>query len=150
MSKGHTTTLNCSTFVMLNRKGRMKKYGNIVFLLSFLTFIFAGSISTVGVIQSQERAHATLSQNNANQQSFSPYSQPLGTSFNIRHRSALQNEDVVVHCDHELTTAYLTISESSPGYFSRWSSYLSVMDDIVPLQQALPPSTGFRAPPFSC
>jgi hypothetical protein len=128
----------------------MKRYGNIVFLISLLSFLLAGSLSTIGVIQSQERAHVSVALHGANQQSFSPYSQPQGTSFNIRHRSALQNEDVVVHCDLELTTPYLTISESSPGYYSRWSSYLSVMDGILPLQQALPPSTGFRAPPFSC
>lgn len=135
-----------SNFVASKVLGVMKKYSKIAVLLSFLAFCFTASVSIIDNGSSHNVFSALSLEKNI---SYVHSSLPNNNLFNIRHRSALQNEDVSVGHPEELIYTYTYLSESTPEYYSKWNTYFYTVVDILP-QQVFLPVFGLRAPPFAC
>ena len=125
----------------------MKKHLPILFLIAFLTFSFSGR----GSFDTFNKTHcrSSMVSSSDNIPSLSPSTQSGNGIFDIRHRSALENETVIMTDYLNLVTFRKWSSTAISGYFSRWNGYFNSLEEILPAQPVFLSASGLRAPPLS-
>jgi len=126
----------------------MRKYSKAIFFFSLLIFLFAGYSSVIAAHQiNSSTTHVQSASFSREVVSNNPVT-PI--HYSIRHRSPHQVESITVPMPNEEQLFTNDFLESTPEYFSKWSTYFHFEFEKLPDDQVFPPATSLRAPPFSC
>ncbi|HXB12224.1 MAG TPA: hypothetical protein VNZ45_09580 [Bacteroidia bacterium] len=121
-----------------------------------ISFIFSLLLLFVGVSGSFVNTHNNIS-NKATLsipahrvvQHYTSENLPNSIIVKIRHRSAEQNESLVLSPNLGIVIE-IACPDSPPEYLSKWISYIQFILEDLPNDQTIPSSFSLRAPPFSC
>ena len=128
----------------------MRQYFRISFIFSVLLLFIGINVSGGNAINSNSPDKSVLSIPAIHHGGeFSSERLPHSITFQIRHRSAEENECVVLSPNFGVVIE-VTCPDSPPEYLSKWNTYFHITQEDLPNDQAIPSSFSLRAPPFSC
>lgn len=124
----------------------MKRFSRVVFFSSLFIFLFAGYSSVVAAHKISNTVAVSQSHSTVD---FYSTGHTQNAHVSIRHRSALQNRDIVINCPDKAMHSCAKIIECAPSYYAKWRTYFSAKAKNLP-QAVFLPSLALRAPPVSC